>query len=227
MKAYRLTQSIIRLWPTVEKQEAYFHLTERLRELGDGLFAEGQQHLAVPLFFYMIANMEFMMFCSKSLERFTSQRAIGATSIVDAFKRLERNELQRIFPQLFQTTEHKVQNWLGLKVLCLEVLDSSEPEISGGTHLDLEELDMQDYPDDVDIDSDHVDHLDMLDVQSSIINPDRPDNQGSCPLMQVDEEMDECQSMVTDLRSSRFGLTYTENVSEMSGVSFNYEAIFP
>lgn len=93
--------------------------------------------------------------------------------------------------------------------------------------MDLEELDMQDYPDDVDIDSDHVDHLDMLDVQSSIINPDRPDNQGSCPLMQVDEEMDECQSMVTDLRSSRFGLTYTENVSEMSGVSFNYEAIFP
>jgi hypothetical protein len=64
-------------------------------------------------------------------------------------------------------------------------------------------------------------------VQTSVMmSLDEPDRQGALSIMEVDdEEMDECLSITTDLRSSKYGFTYTE--SEMSGISYNYTALFP
>jgi hypothetical protein len=61
--------------------------------------------------------------------------------------------------------------------------------------------------------------------QDEMIGKDAPDHQESFSVMEVDEsEPDEGLSVVTDLRSSRYGITYTE--SGITGISFNYSALF-
>lgn len=71
-----------------------------------------------------------------------------------------------------------------------------------------------------------VEDLDMEERQTTIMHLDEPELQEAFSVMEVDdEEMDECVSVATDLRSSKYGVTYTE--STMSGISFNYTALFP
>jgi hypothetical protein len=54
---------------------------------------------------------------------------------------------------------------------------------------------------------------------------DTPSQKESFSIMEVDEnERDEGISVVTDLKSSRYGITYTE--SGMTGISFDYSAFF-
>lgn len=228
MESVRLVQNNIRFWTTEDKRKAYVQLAERFCELAVVLSADGLLQLATPLFLYMVSNMERIIFCRSNPRQFTSGRAIEArTVMIDEIMRLERNELQLALPNLFETIENKVREWLGLEVASLEVPNSSLPGRSEIRRSDNQESVMEGTPSVMETSVDEEENLDMMKVQTSVMmSLDEQDRQGALSVMEVDdEEMDECPSITTDLRSSKYGITYTE--SEMSGISYNYTALFP
>jgi hypothetical protein len=174
----------------------------------------------------MVSNMERIIFCRSNPRKFISGRVIEARTAVDEIMRPERNELQLALPNLFKTIENKVQGWLGLEVPSLEVPNSS---LLGRSDIrpENQEPDMEGTPSVMETSPDEEENLGVMEVQTSVMmSLDEPDRQGALSIMEVDdEEMDECLSITTDLRSSKYGFTYTD--SELSGISYNYTALFP
>jgi hypothetical protein len=226
MESFSLVQNNIRFWRTEDKRKAYVQLAESFCELAAVLSAHGLLQLTTPLFLYMVSSVERIIFCRSNPRQFTSGRAIEARTVIDEIMRLERNELQLALPNLFKTIENKVQGWLGLEVPSLEDPNSS---LLGRSDIrpENQEPDMEGTPSVMETSPDEEENLGVMEVQTSVMmSLDEPDRQGALSIMEVDdEEMDECLSITTDLRSSKYGFTYTE--SEMSGISYNYTALFP
>ena len=143
-------------------------------------------------------------------------RCAGAYASKDLM-RLDRGALERSLTRLLGRMGNKVQEWLRGDIGVLSI-EENNPEFLESYRRSPLAL--------MDVDASTANDMDL--DQDEIIGEDSPGHQESFSVMGVDEsEPDDGHSVVTDFRSSRYGITYTENTeSGMTGISFNYSALF-
>ncbi|KAH8763489.1 hypothetical protein F5882DRAFT_467335 [Hyaloscypha sp. PMI_1271] len=222
MASARLAQTKMRLMGNAAKREAYIVLAKKVIGLSEALSDQGLYPVAVLFYAFMIFETEIFMHGWTRNERGYTITMGEACAII----RLSKNELRRILPNMFTTIKSKVEEWLAAKVLCIEYPESSLPGASEIRDLGNPDSGSQEPPNAMASGIGETDTLDMPDTQTSLIDLGELDARGTFSVSEINhEETDECQSTVTDLRSSKYGFTYTE--SAMSGISFNYTALFP
>jgi hypothetical protein len=131
--------------------------------------------------------------------------------------RLDRGALERSLTRLLGRMGNKVQEWLRDEIGALSTEENNPEPLESYWRSPLLLMD---------VDASAANDMDL--DQDEMIGEDATGHQEYFSVMGVDErEPDEDHSVVTDLRSSRYGITYTENTeSGMTGISFNYSALF-
>jgi hypothetical protein len=144
-------------------------------------------------------------------------RALRCAEALENLMRSDRGALERSLTRLLGRMGNKVQEWLRGDIGILSTEENNPESLESYRRSPLSLMD---------VDASTANDMDLN--QDQMIGEDALGHQGSFSVIEVDEsEPDEGHSVVTDLRSSRYGITYTENTeSGMTGISFNYSALF-
>jgi hypothetical protein len=125
---------------------------------------------------------------------------------------LNRGALERL-TRLQERMGNKVQRWLRGEIGALSIEENNAESPETYRRIPLMRSD----------DASTANSMDLNQDEMGV--EDTPSQKESFSIMEVDEnERDEGISVVTDLKSSRYGITYTE--SGMTGISFDYSAFF-
>ena len=125
---------------------------------------------------------------------------------------LNRGALERL-TRLQERMGNKVQRWLRGEIGALSIEENNAESPETYRRIPLMRSD----------DASTANSMDLNQDEMGV--EDTPSQKESFSILEVDEnERDEGISVVTDLKSSRYGITYTD--SGMTGISFDYSAFF-
>ena len=155
-------------------------------------------HLALV---YVYLSFDMVLLPQDKSILWNLQKALRCAGASEGLMRLSRGALERSLTRLLGRMSNKVQEWLrsGIDALSTEENNLESLESYRRSPLSLMGVNAS---------SANVMDLD----QDEMIGEDAPSYQESFSVMEVNEgEPDEGLSVVTDLRSSRYRITYTEN----------------
>jgi hypothetical protein len=138
----------------------------------------------------------------------------------------ERKAQLRRTLYVLEKIKKKVQQWLHSGVPLIGQPDSALPPVTAFRSIRARDhvLRLQEAVKLMSFALDEIGNVEVLaEKPSSIV--EEPTGVQDASVVEVNVEVDECLSISTKIRSSKYGVTYTESLA--SGITFDYTALFP